>query len=69
MSSIKDKVFEIIQPDKGNSLASRMFDRVITTLILLSVAAVFAVTFEQLRSARMVFWTVEVTASLVFTVE
>jgi len=69
MSSVKDKVFEIIQPDKGNSLASRMFDRVITTLILLSVAAVFAVTFEQLRSARMVFWTVEVTASLVFTVE
>ena len=66
---IKDRVFEIIQPDKGNSLASRIFDRVITALILLSVAAVFAVTFEQVRKARMVFWAVEVTASLVFTVE
>ncbi len=67
--SIKERVFEIIQPDKGNSLASRMFDRVITTLILLSVAAVFAITFNLPGKMRMALWVVEVTASSIFTVE
>lgn len=67
--SIKERVFEIIQPDKGNSLASRMFDRVITTLILLSVAAVFAITFNLPGKVRMALCVVEVTASSIFTVE
>lgn len=66
---IKQRIFDIIQPDHGGSLASRLFDWVITVLILASVVTVFAVTFDlpvTLRKALEVF---EAIASLVFTAE
>ena len=43
---VKRKIFEIIQPDCGSSPMSRAFDLLITGLILVSVIAVFAGTFE-----------------------
>lgn len=66
---MRRRVFEIIQPDRGNSLASRVFDVAITTLILVSVVIVFAVTFDLPPSVSSVLKWLERTASIVFTVE
>lgn len=66
---IKQAVFDVIQPDHGDSLLSRLFDRVITTLILVSVITVFAVTFALPENIRNILDKVESFASIVFSVE
>ena len=40
--TLRRRIFEIIQPDNGTSALSRVFDRLITALILVSVVIVFA---------------------------
>ena len=67
--SIKQFIFDVIQPDEGNSIFSRLFDRMITLLILVSVVTVFAVTFDLPERVRSILEIVETTASIVFTVE
>ena len=67
--SLKQTVFDVIQPDKGNSLSSRLFDLTLTALILVSVVTVFAVTFDLPGEVRDVLETLEDGASIVFTVE
>ena len=67
--SIKRKIFDIIQPDRGDSFASRAFDLTITALILLSVVIVFAVTFDLPSGVMDTLIGVEKFASVVFTVE
>lgn len=67
--SIKQKIFDVIQPDRGNSIASHVFDRFITVLILASVAVVFAVTFDLPENVRYSLEIFEDVASIVFTVE
>lgn len=66
---IKRKIFEIIQPDCGNSSISRAFDLLITGLILVSVIAVFAGTFELSAGASRTLETIEKIASVAFTIE
>ena len=66
---MRKRIFEIIQPDRGNSLASRVFDWTITTLILVSVIIVFAVTFDLPEEVQRVLMCIEETASVVFTIE
>lgn len=66
---MRRRIFEIIQPDCGNSLASRVFDWTITTLILVSVAIVFAVTFDLPEEVQRALMRIEEVASVVFTVE
>lgn len=66
---MRKRIFEIIQPDRGNSLASRIFDWSITMLILASVVIVFAVTFDLPDDVLRVLMRVEEVASIVFTVE
>ena len=65
----KRKIFEIIQPDCGNSSMSRAFDFFITGLILVSVIAVFAGTFELSAGASRTLETIEKIASVAFTIE
>lgn len=67
--NLKQQLFEIIQPDDGSSVASRVFDKGITLLILLSVVVVFAVTFDLSIPVRRTLGLLEVVASVVFTVE
>ena len=67
--NIRRKIFEIIQPDRGQSLASRVFDVMITMLILLSVVSVFAVTFGLPRPVLRALYRFEQFASIVFSVE
>lgn len=67
--NIRSKVFEIIQPDDGTSLLSRIFDWMITGLILASVIIVFAATFDLPQSMLDVLSLTEGAASVVFTVE
>ncbi|MBQ3807221.1 MAG: ion transporter [Kiritimatiellae bacterium] len=66
---IKRKIFEIIQPDCGNSSMSRAFDLLITGLILVSVVAVFAGTFELSAGTSHIFEMIEKIASVIFTIE
>ena len=61
--SIRRRIFEIIQPDHGNSVASRVFDLTITALILMSAVRVFAVTFDLPPSVLPVLKWLERTAS------
>jgi len=62
-------IFEIIQPDDGTSTLSRVFDRLITALILASVVIVFAGTFDLQPNTRRVLFAFESIASIVFTIE
>ncbi len=62
-------LFEIVEPDKGSSVASRIFDWLITALILLSVVIVFAGTFDLPQRTLNALSAVECIASIVFTVE
>ena len=62
-------LFEIVEPDKGSSVASRIFDWLITSLILLSVVIVFAGTFDFPQRTLNALSAVECIASIVFTVE
>lgn len=66
---MKDWVFKVLQPDKGANVASRMFDWMITALILISVLAVFLVTFDLPDTVIGRLGAFEKIASLVFTVE
>lgn len=66
---MRKRIFEIIQPDRGNSLASRAFDWTITALILASVIIVYTVTFDLPDDVRRVLMCIEEVASIVFTVE
>lgn len=65
----KHRIFEIIQPDCGDSFLSRAFDWFITALILISVVCVFVVTFDLPQGVLSTLGTVEAVASIVFTVE
>lgn len=67
--SIKQFVFDVVQPDNENSFFSRLFDRMITVLILVSVVTVFAVTFDLPENVQDILEVVESIASIVFTVE
>lgn len=68
--SFKDRVREIIEPTKGETSASRIFEWTMTSLIIASVLSVFVVTFENLPKFVYfcLFW-IEVVASLVFSIE
>ena len=66
---MKKLIFQIIQPDQGNSLASRVFDWFITTLILLSVVSVYAVTFDLSPKVKVPLARFEDFVAIVFTIE
>lgn len=66
---MKRWIFAVIQPDQGNSLASRVFDYFITTLILLSVVSVYAVTFDLPPKVKTPLARFEDFVAIVFTVE
>ena len=67
--SIKNKVFEVIEPDKGASRLSGVFDWFITTLILASVVSVFVITFDIPDWLNSFLSKFEVVAVAIFTVE
>ena len=66
---MKRKIFGVIQPDRGSSTLSRLFDVFITALILGSVASVFIATFDLPSAAQDGLASFEATASIIFTVE
>ncbi len=66
---MKRKIFDIIEPDRNNSVASRIFDRVVAFMIVASVVVVFATTFDLApRTLDILLW-IENFASVVFSVE
>ena len=66
---MKRQIFRILQPDHGLSYLSRLFDSFITALILLSVVAVFASTFDLSLKARNCLIEFEKWSSIIFTIE
>jgi len=69
MMSFKRSIFDAIQPDRGDSLVSRVVDWTITALILFSVVIVFAVTFDLPKSVTDAMLLAEQIASAIFTLE
>lgn len=67
--SVRKKIFEILQPDKGSSIASRVFDWIITSLVLASVVIVFSDTFELPTDVARLLDRIEGIISIVFTLE
>ncbi len=67
--NIRNIVFDIIQPNDGTSLFSRIFDWMITGLILASVIIVFVTTFDLPQRVLEVALLIEGVASIVFTIE
>ena len=66
---IRRKIFTILQPDDGDSVLSRIFDWLITALILTSVVIVFVATFDLPPGTMRILGGVEAVASVVFTIE
>ena len=44
--NVRRLIYEILQPDDGHSMSSRLFNWLITALIMASVVIVFASTFD-----------------------
>ena len=68
-STIRNKVFEIIEPGRGVTRLSSVFDWFITMLILASVVSVFAVTFDIPEWLNSFLSKFEVVVVAIFTVE
>ena len=66
---VRRRIYEIVQPDDGHSMLSRLFDWLITALIMASVVIVFASTFNLPRRSLEVLSYAEGIASVVFTIE
>lgn len=67
--SIRKMIYDIIEPDNGSSIWSRVFDWIITSLVLASVVIVFVGTFELPPAAVRVIDVLEYVIAVVFTVE
>ena len=66
---VRRRIYEIVQPDDGHSMLSRLFDWLIMALIMASVVIVFASTFNLPRRGLEVLSFAEGIASVVFTIE
>ena len=66
---LRRRIYEIVQPDDGHSMLSRLFDWLITALIMASVIIVFATTFNLPRRTLGHLSLAEGVASVVFTIE
>lgn len=62
--SVRRRLFDIIQPDQGDSRGSRLFDWTITALILVCVAIAFVVSFDPPRELVNALLVVEQIASV-----
>ena len=68
-TSVKRRVFDIIQIGNQNDIVSRAFDIFLVCVIILNITAMFLETFEELQPWRGVFDVVETVTVLVFCVE
>jgi len=69
MLKIKNKIFDIIDPDNSNSVLSRIFDASIITLIIISVLSIILDTFEFLGQYSDLLYIIEIFTIIIFTVE
>ena len=67
--TFRRRIFEILQPGSEPSTMSRVFEWVVTALILSSVTIVFVSTFDISPESHRLISMLEGVASLVFTVE
>ena len=66
---IKNRVFQIIEADNGKSLASRIFDIIIISLIIINVAAVIIDTFDIPQYVSAALYYIEIVSVIIFTIE
>ncbi len=66
---VKKRTFEIIETANGGDIASRIFDIVIISLIIINVVAVIADTFTISASTRIIFNYIEFISVIIFTIE
>ena len=68
-TSVKRRIFDIIQIGNQDDLPSRAFDIALVAVITLNIAAMFLETFEELRPWHVMFNAVEFVTVLLFCVE
>lgn len=66
---VKKRIFDIIQIGNKTDFASRVFDFVISFLIIVSISVTFLQTFDALAEFRPILGTVELVTIIIFTVE
>ena len=68
-SSVKKRIFDVIQIGNKTDLVSTAFDVVISALILLGIAVTFLKTFDELAGIRPILSVIEFGTIMVFLVE
>lgn len=68
-SSVKKRIFDVIQIGNKTDLISTTFDVVISVLILLSIGVTFLQTFDELAAIRPFLAVIEFATIIVFLVE
>ena len=69
MKSIRKRIFDILQPAEDGDVCSRVFDILVSALVVGSVVCVFAVTFDLPDGLVRWMGRFEVFASIVFSIE
>jgi voltage-gated potassium channel len=69
MSTIKEKIYNIIRDDDKNDLISNIVDGTIIALIILNIVIVIADTFAVSASLSRIFTVVEIVSVIIFSVE
>lgn len=66
---VKKRIFDIIQIGNKTDIASRVFDYIISFLIIVSIAVTFMQTFSELDSLHPVLAAIELVTIIIFLIE
>ena len=69
IEKIKKRIFDIIQIGNKTDIASRVFDYIISFLIIVSIAVTFMQTFSELDSLHPVLAAIELVTIIIFLIE
>ena len=69
IETTKKRIFDIIESPDDSDLASKMFDIVITSLIIINLVLIIADTFDIPAKLRFIFNVIEIITVIVFTIE
>ena len=70
MNRLKKRIFQIIEPSKGNDKQSRFFDKFILILISINVLSVILESFPQIAiEYKPILNSLEIISIIIFTIE
>lgn len=66
---VKRRVFEVIEASNGHDIASKIFDCIIITLILINIASVIIETFKIPKELSNILYYIDIFSIVIFTIE